>query len=97
MLMSYRCVEVKIEKDVNIIDEIYKIIHKEDKYFNTRFQPHFIGFEAEEGTTFKINGMENRVPSCGYFITPYDGVNYITINSLYFNEGMDKLKIWVIY
>ena len=98
MMMSYRCVDVKsIKKEDNVIDKIYEIIHKEDGYTNTRFQPHFIGFEASKGTGFKLNGIKNEVPSCGYFITPFDGRNFMTINSLYFDEGRDALKIWCIY
>lgn len=97
MMMSYRCVEVSAKPEDNVIDKIYEVIHKEDGYTNTRFQPHFVGFETDEGTSFKLNELKNQVPSCGYFITPYDGENFMIINSLYFDKAIDNLKIWCIY
>lgn len=97
MMMNYRCVEIDAKPEDNAIEKIYEKIHEEDGYTNTRFQPHFIGFEADQGKSFKLNGIKNQVPSCGYFITPYDGEKFMTINSLYFDEEVSSFKIWCIY
>lgn len=95
--MAYRCVTVSAEPNEEILKKIYKILNQEDGYFNTRFQLRFIGFEAERGTEFKINKVKNKVPSTGYFITPYDGAGYMVINSLTFDDGCSNQSFYIIY
>lgn len=95
--MAYRCVTVSATNTDNILDKIYQILRQEDGYFNTRFQLKFIGFEAEAGTTFRINGVPNKVPSTGNFITPYDGEHYMIISSLYFDNGCTSQDFYIIY
>ena len=94
--MAYRCVTVNAEAGENVLDKIYKILNEEDGYFNTRFSVDFIGFEAAAGTTFKLNKIPNKVPSNGYFITPYDGSHYMAINSLTFDNNCN-LDFYIIY
>lgn len=95
--MAYRCVTVSATNEENILDKIYKILREEDGYFNTRFQLRFIGFEVAAGTTFKLNGIPNKVPSTGKFVTPYDGEHYMIISSLYFDRGCSNQDFWIIY
>ena len=85
--MAYRCVNVTASANEEVLKKIYEILNEEDGYFNTRFSLQFVGFQMEVGTTFKINKLPNKVPENGYFITPYDGKNYLKINSLTFDEG----------
>lgn len=95
--MAYTCVTVTATKDENIIEKIHKILKERDGLYNTRFSVRFIGFEAEAGTEFILNKSENKVPSSGYFITPYNGQTYMTINSLYFKEGCQLQNFYIIY
>jgi hypothetical protein len=85
--MAYTCVTVTATSSEDIIKKIYAILKERDGIFNTKFSLKFLGFEAEEGTEFFLNKSLNSVPSCGYFITPYDGEHYMIINTLYFKEG----------
>ena len=49
------------------------------------------------GTEFKINKNPMKVPSNGYFISPYDGERYLNIYSLTFDNGCSGLDIYGIY
>lgn len=51
----------------------------------------FIGFEADEGTSFTLNDDGNKleVPSCGSFITPFDGERGMAIYNLTFDSAFD--------
>lgn len=35
--MMYRCITIDVVPGENILPKIYKILNKEDKYFNTKF------------------------------------------------------------
>lgn len=96
-MAAYACVPVTADANENVLKKIYEYLNTNYKYFNTKFSVRFVGFEAAEGTTFKINGIGNRVPSSGYFITPYGGNYYMNINSLTFDEGCSGLNIYIIY
>lgn len=95
--MAYTCVTVTASKDEDIIKKIYNILKEREGIFNTQFTVRFLGFEAAEGTEFILNKSLNSVPSCGYFITPYDGEHYLIIRSLYFKNGCNDQKFWIIY
>lgn len=96
MAANYRCFSVSAGADENIIPIIYKELQKEG-YTSPKFQLHFVGFEAAAGTEFKINKNPMKVPSNGYFISPYDGERYLNIYSLTFDNGCSGLDIYGIY
>lgn len=58
----------------------------------------WVGFEAPAGTEMFLNNHQEpiRVPTCGKFITPYNGTNYMTITSLIFTSDFTG-DIYYIY
>lgn len=95
--MAYTYVTITATKEEDVVKKIYETLKERDGIFNTQFTVKFLGFEAAEGTEFILNKSLNSVPSCGYFITPYDGEHYLIIRSLYFKNGCNNQKFWIIY
>lgn len=96
--MQYSCVTIdSIQAKENVIPLIFKELTGSIPTVSKQ-RLAFVGFEADKGTKFKINGLPNEVPSCGYFITPYTGQNdHMDIRSLSFDTTQSSLKIWFIY
>lgn len=61
---------------------------KEQGLRHSSLKLHFVGFEAPVGTSFFINNQKEpmKVPSCGYYISPYDGERYMNIFNLKFTS-----------
>ena len=95
-MAQYGCVAVTATADENVVPLVFKAMSG-NVPTGTKCKLQFVGFEADEGTAIKLNGMPNKVPSVGYFITPYDSVNHMTINQLSFDEGCSDLNIWFIF
>lgn len=102
--MIYRCVTVTAQPGEEIMEKIYQILNREDGYYNTNFQIHFLGFEMKdtdnlgENFYFLLNKMKNKIPSTGYFITPYNGEYYMNIKSIIFpNTVLTNQNFWIIY
>ena len=95
-MAQYGCVAITAGADENIVPLIFKEMTGNIPVA-TKCKLQFVGFEAKEGTKIKINGVPNQVPSTGNFITPYDSVNHMIINSLTFNEGCSELNVWFLY
>lgn len=95
-MAQYACVQVSAAANENVIPLLFKELTG-NVPVGTKCKVKFIGFESTGGTTLKINGAPNQVPSTGKFITPYDGVNYLTIQTLTFDEGCSDLNIWFLY
>lgn len=74
MTPNIRSSVITATADDNIVDIIYKEL-EESGYHSPNFHLDWIGFEAKKGTEIKINGNSDYVPTCGYYITPYDGEN----------------------
>lgn len=97
MIPNYRTVTLTADANVNVVPMIYNIL-KAEGYNTSNFLLDFVAFEADAGTQFKINGNSLKVPSSGKFYTPYCGDdNYISINSLSFDEGCNSLDLYIIY
>lgn len=95
-MANYCCVEIEAKANENIIPKLFEKLTGNIPAKNKQ-RIFFLGFEAAEGTQLKINGMPNRVPSNGYFITPYNGERFISIQSVSFDKEQTKIKIWFIY
>lgn len=97
MIPNYRTITITAAADENIVPKIYEIL-KAEGYTTPEFALDFVGFEADAGTTFKINGNPLKVPTSGAFFTPYsNGSNYLVVNSLTFDQGCQGLDLWIIY
>lgn len=97
MIPNYRTVSITANADENVVPIILAEL-KAEGYATPRFTLDFVGFEGDEGESFKVNGNPLKVPSTGYFITPYCGDdNYIAIHSLTFDEAVSDKNIWIIY
>lgn len=95
-MATYGCVEIAVAAGEDAVKKIYEQIHKENGYFNTRFILKFVGFEAPSGTSLKINGIRNVVPSSEYFISPYNGSTYMNIQTLTFDEDFSGNIYYII-
>ena len=97
MIPNYRTITMTADADVDLIPLIYEVL-KAEGYKTPTFYLDFVGFEADAGTTFKINGNPLKVPTCGAFFTPYGSdTNFLQINSLSFDEGCSGLDLWIMY
>lgn len=97
MAANYRVFNITAEANENIIDKIYEILKKEG-YKNPNFKVHFIGFEAKKGTEFLFNRNQMKIPSSGYFISPYEGESsYINVNELFMINGCNNQDFYCIY
>lgn len=74
----------------NIVDIISEKLNKQG-WKNSDIRLDFVGFEAPAGTSFFINDQKDaiKVPSCGYFISPYNGERYMKIFNLKFVSGFN--------
>lgn len=95
-MAQYCCVAITANANENIVPLVFKELTGHIPTGNKLYLQ-FVGFEAPEGTKIKVNGVPNKVPSCGKFITPYNGVNHLTINSLSFDSGCSNLNVWCLY
>ena len=85
--MDYRMYKptAAIPAGTNVIDLIKQELRTKGIITHTPFR--FIGFEATAGTSFSLNNPDNKleVPSCGSFITPFNGERGSYIYSLIFD------------
>lgn len=95
-MAQYACVSVTAGADENVVPLVFEEFSGHTP-IASKCKLQFVGFEAESGTAIRLNGMPNKVPSTGYFITPYDSVNHMTITQLSFDEGCSDLNIWFIF
>lgn len=96
MINNYRCFTLSCPANVNIVQEIEKILKQEGWKFEN-FALHFVGFQAEEGKTFLLNGKQMKIPKGGNFITPFDGTQFLEIASLQFNTALYNQDFYCIY
>lgn len=93
--MNYQMETVTAAPNEDIIPIIRKRL--EDKGWRfPMFQLHFLGFQADAGIPFKVNGNHFVVPLNSYYITPYDGVRYWNIKTFSFDYGCKDLDIYYI-
>lgn len=88
--MDYRMMTISASSDENIVDLISEKLN-EQGWKNSGIKLHFVGFEAPVGTSFFINDQKDaiKVPSCGYFISPFNGERYMNIFNLKFVSGFN--------
>ena len=88
--MDYRMITVSAGGNDNIVDLIRKRLN-EQGLKNYKVNLDFVGFAAPKGTEFYLNNQKDtiKVPSCGYFITPYNGERYMKIFNLKFPNGFN--------
>lgn len=97
MIPNYRTITITADSNENIMPLIYEEL-KANGYKTSDFVLKFIGFEADAGTAFKINGNPLKVPLNGKFYTPYGGEdNTMLIRKVSFDEGCSGLDLWIIY
>lgn len=95
-LNQYACYQITADANENIIPKLFE--QKGENPVPSLRNVRFIGFEAEAGTSIKLNGLANKVPSTGKFYTPYENeYSCMKINSFSFDEGCSNLDIWVIF
>lgn len=93
---TYACYEITASADENIVPMLFE--QKGEKPIPSLMKVRFIGFETDAGTTVKINGVPNKVPSTGKFYTPYQNEDVcMDIYSFSFDEGCTGLDVWVIF
>lgn len=98
MVGNYRTITLSAGANENLVPRIYELLAEDGNYTTQRFSLDFVGFEADAGTSFKINGNPLKVPSTGKFITPYSGENnHIIIRSLSFDSAISNMDFWVIF
>ena len=95
-MATYGCVTVNALANEDVVGKIYEQLHEQTGYYNTRFVLKFVGFEADQGVSFKINNVPNQVPSTKYFITPYGGNYYMPIYSLTFDSDFSGNIYYII-
>lgn len=78
-----------IPANKNVVTLIKESLKKDGLTLNSPLR--FVGFEATAGTQFYLNGVTNsnlmEVPSCGKFITPFDGERGVPVYSLIFKNS----------
>lgn len=82
-------------------DDVIELIKKELEGNGSRLPNlnlDFVGFQAEPGTKFFLNDMDNEieVPETGYFITPYNGEYYLRIKKLVFVKDFKGSIYYII-
>lgn len=98
MIPVYRTITLSAEANEDLIPKIYKILNSERRIQTSNFVIDFVAFEAEAGTTFKINSSPLEVPSTGKFFSPYlDSSNFLKIFSLTFDKSISNMKFYIIY
>lgn len=96
VINTYACYEITADADEDIIPKLFE--QKGENPIPSLRKVRFIGFETTAGTTIKINGQPNKVPSTGKFYTPYQNEqSCMDIYNLSFDEGCTALDIWVIF
>lgn len=86
--MDYRMYTANVGANEEVVSLIKESLKQTDNITSvTPFR--FIGFEGDTGTQFYLNGSTNpmEIPSCGYFITPFDGERCMPIYSLKFAQS----------
>lgn len=97
MVPNYRTVTISGAANENLVPKIYEQL-KTEGYTTSRFVLDFVGFEADEGTSFKINGNPLKVPSTGTFYSPFNtSGDFLAISSLTFDEAVDDMDLYIIY
>ena len=88
--MDYRMMTISASSNDNIVDLISEKLNKQG-WKNSDIRLDFVGFEAPAGTSFFINDQKDaiKVPSCGYFISPFNGERYMKIFNLKFVSGFN--------
>lgn len=95
-MANYGCFTITAKKNENVVPLIFKAFTG-NVPTGALNKLKFVGFEGPVGTTFKLNGTPNKIPTTGKFITPYDGECYMAISSLTFDNGCTDFDIWVIF
>lgn len=87
-----------IDANTNVVSLIKESLGKDGLTLGSSLR--FIGFEAEPGTEFYLNGTKDsnkmEVPSTGKFITPFDGQRGCNIYYLAFEESFDSPIYYII-
>lgn len=93
----YRMFSGTVKAGENAIEKIRKSLEEAGEK-RSALKLDWIGFEAEPGTEIYLNNHKDaiKVPSCGNFITPYNGQNYMSLTSLVFKNGFTG-DIYYIY
>ena len=88
--MDYRMYSGGATANENVIPLIKESIQQSDG-IKTHTPFRFIGFEGDVGTEFYLNGSNDlmKIPSSGYFVTPFDGERYMPIYSLVFESDFN--------
>ena len=95
--MDYRMYTGSVPAGKNLITLIKEDLENKG-YKVPNLSIDFIGFEAAAGTEFTLNDSSNvmEVPSCGKFITPFDGERYLKIKSLVFSQAFSGNVYYII-
>lgn len=98
MIPVYRTITLSAEANEDLIPKIYKILNSERRIQTSNFVIDFVAFEAEAGTTFKINSSPLEVPSTGkFFFTIFRFFKFFKIFSLTFDKSISNMKFYIIY
>ena len=86
--MDYRMYSGGAPAGENVVEIIKKHLEEQHQIKVDKLVLDFVGFEGAAGTKFTINKHKDKmaIPTCGHFITPYDGDKYVKITSLVFDQ-----------
>lgn len=95
--MDYRMITISASSEDNVVELINKRLN-EQGWKSKNLKLHFVGFEAAAGTEFYLNDQKDtmKVPSCGQFISPYNGERYMNIFNLKFKDGFNGDIYYII-
>lgn len=98
MISNYRTVTITANAEENIVPKIHEALLADGISVSPDFDLDFVGFEAEAGTTFKINHNPLKVPSSGIFFSPYrTREEHMLIRSIVFDQAINAMNFWIIF
>lgn len=98
MISNYRTVTISASANENLVPKIREALENDNIFTKPDFDLDFVGFEAAEGTTFKINHNPLKVPSNGIFYSPYQNKDeHMSIRSLVFDSAITNMNFWIIF
>lgn len=96
--MDYRMHKGGAKAGENVVQLIEKHLNEQGQVKTGKLVLDFIGFEGAPGTKFTLNNQKDKmeIPSCGNFVTPYQGDKYMRITSLVFDADFNGNIYYII-
>ena len=96
--MDYKMYKESVPAGQNVIPLIKESLRQDGIKIGGSLR--FVGFEASPGVEFYLNGTTEsdliEVPSCGNFITPFDGERGTNVHYLAFKNSFNGAIYYII-